>query len=137
MKTRLFKTILALALALIALPMMGQDYMNVYFKNGDFRKFYLKNVTEITTSKLDADGVKHADYDYQHVTTIYDKYVYSLEEVDSITFTKINEELAKQNFVAAMPTVFSTISSSNTIEEIEKKIDIIKNYCCPIKIGID
>ena len=127
MKTRLFKTILALALALIALPMMGQDYMNVYFKNGDFRKFYLKNVTEITTSKLDADGVKHADYDYQHVTTIYDKYVYSLEEVDSITFTKINEELAKQNFVAAMPTVFSTISSSNTIEEIEKKIDIIKN----------
>jgi len=31
MKTRLFKTILALTLALIALPMMGQDYLNHLF----------------------------------------------------------------------------------------------------------
>ena len=78
MKTRLFKTILALTLALISLPMMGQDFMNVFFKDGTFRKFYMRNVTEIITSKLDADGVQHTDYDYQHVTTIHDKYVYSL-----------------------------------------------------------
>ena len=56
MKTRLLKSILALLLTFMALPMMGQDFMNVYFKDGDFRKFYLKNVTEITTSKFDADG---------------------------------------------------------------------------------
>ena len=127
MKTRLLKTILALALALIALPMMGQDFMNVFFKDGTFRKFYLKNVTEITTSKLDADGVQHADYDYQHVTTIYDKYVYSLEDVDSVTFTKIDEEKAERNFVSAMPVVFSVIDDCETIGDVESRIDEIKN----------
>ena len=127
MKTRLFKTILPLALALIALPMMGQDYMNVYFKDGTFRKFYLKNITEITTSKYDADGVMHFDYDYQHVTTIHNKYVYSLEDVDSVTFTKIDEEKAEQNFVSAMPVVFSVIDDCETIGDVESRIDEIKN----------
>ena len=127
MKTRLFKTILPLALALIALPMMGQDYMNVYFKDGTIRKFYLKNVMEISTSMLDADGVQHADYDYQHVTTIHNKYVYSLEDVDSVTFTKIDEEKAEQNFVSAMPVVFSVIDDCETIADVESRIDEIKN----------
>ena len=127
MKTGLFKITLALTLALIALPMMGQDFMNVYFKNGDFRKFYLRNVTEITTSKLDADGVKHADYDYQHVTTIHDKYVYSIEDVDSVTFTKIDEEKAEQNFVSAMSSLFPTVDGCETIDEVESKIDQIKS----------
>lgn len=127
MKTRLFKTILPLALALIALPMMGQDYMNVYFKDGTIRKFYLKNVMEISTSMLDVDGVQHADYDYQHVTTIHNKYVYSLEDVDSVTFTKIDEEKAEQNFVSAMPVVFSVIDDCETIADVESRIDEIKN----------
>ena len=127
MKTRLFKTILALTLALIALPMMGQDFMNVYFKDGTFRKFYMKNVIEITTSKFDQEGVKHGDYDYQHVTTKYDRYVYSLEDVDSITFTKIDEEKAEQNFVSAMSSIFPTVDECETIDEVESKIDQIKS----------
>ena len=127
MKTKLIKTILALTLALVALPMMGQDFMNVYFKDGTFRKFYLKNVTEITTSKLDADSIQHGEYDYQHVTTIYDKYIYSLEDVDSITFTKIDEEQAKQNFVSAMPVVFEAISGCESIKDVEDKLYQIKN----------
>ena len=127
MKTRFIKSLLAMVLTMLALPMMGQDYMNVYFKDGTFRKFYLKNVTEITTSKLDADGVQHADYDYQHVTTIHNKYVYSLEDVDSVTFTKIDEEKAEQNFVSAMPVVFSVIEDCETIGDVESRIDEIKN----------
>ena len=127
MKTRLIKSLLAIVLTLISLPMLGQDFMNVFFKDGTFRKFYMKNVTEIVTSKFDADGVQHGDFDYQHVTTIYEKYVYSLEDVDSITFTKIDEEKAEQNFVSAMPNVFSVIEDCETIEDVDRKIDQIKN----------
>ena len=127
MKTRILKSILALLLTFMALPMMGQDFMNIYFKNGDFRKFYMKNITEITTKKVDADGVQHSDYDYQYITTIYDKYVYNLEDVDSITFTKIDEEKAEQNFVSAMPVVFSVIDDCETIGDVESRIDEIKN----------
>ncbi len=127
MRNTIIKSILILVMAFLALPMMGQDFMNIFFKNGDFRKFYMKNITEITTSKFDANGVQHSNVDYQHITTIYDKYVYSLEDVDSITFTKIDEELAEHNFVTAMPSVFSTISDCETIDDVEKKLDIIKN----------
>ena len=127
MKNTILKSILALFMAFIALPMMGQDYMFIYFKNGDFRKFYMKNITEITTSRFDANGVQHSDVDYQHITTLYDKYVYSLEDVDSITFTKIDEELAEHNFVSAMPTVFTLIEECETVSDVQSKIEQIKN----------
>ena len=121
------KYIIAFVLAFMALPMMAQDYMNIFFKNGDFRKFYMKNIMGIVATKFDAEGVEHEDYSYQQITTIYDKYIYKLEDVDSITFTKIDEEKAEQNFVTAMPQVFSAIEDCETIADVEKKIDQIKN----------
>ena len=127
MNTKQYKYIIAFVLAIMTQPMMAQDYMNIFFKNGDFRKFYMKNITEIVATKVDAEGVEHEDYNYQQITTIYDKYVYKLEDVDSITFTKIDEELAEQNFVSAMPQVFSAIEDCETISDVEKKIDQIKN----------
>lgn len=127
MKNKLMKSIFALVLTFMALPMMGQDFMNIYFKNGDFRKFYMKNVTEIITSKFDADGVKHSDYDYQHITTLNNHYVYSLNDVDSITFTKFYEELAKQNFAKAMKELIPSLSDCESIEEANKQINNIKN----------
>ena len=127
MNTKQYKYIIAFVLAFMALPMMAQDYMNIFFKNGDFRKFYMKNIMGIVATKFDAEGVEHEDYSYQQITTIYDKYIYKLEDVDSITFTKIDEEKAEQNFVTAMPQVFSAIEDCETIADVEKKIDQIKN----------
>ena len=126
MKNRIFRTLLTLALALFTLPMLSQDFMNIYFKNGDFRKFYMKNITEIAASKVDSEGVQHSDYCYQRITTIFDTYIYSLEDVDSITFTKIDEEKAEHNFVTAMTEAFPAISSCETITDAEKIIDNIK-----------
>ena len=127
MKTRLIKSLLTQALVVMALPVMSQDYMNIYFKNGDFRKFYMKNITEIVASKVDTEGVQHSDFSSQCITTIYDTYVFNIEDVDSITFTKIDEEKAEENFVSAMPEVFSAIDECETIEDIEDKIEDIKN----------
>ena len=59
MKNNIFRTLLTLAFAIFTLPMLSQDFMNIYFKNGDFRKFYMKNITEIAASKVDAEGVQH------------------------------------------------------------------------------
>lgn len=126
MNTKRFKYIIAFVLTFMALPMMAQDYMNIFFKNGDFRKFYMKNITGITATKVDVDGIEHDDYISQQITTIYDKYIYKLEDVDSITFTKIDEELAEQNFVSAMPKVFTEIEDCQTMENVEDKIDEIR-----------
>lgn len=127
MNTKLYKYIIAFVLTFMALPMMAQDYMNIFFKNGDFRKFYMKNITGIVATKVDAEGVEHEDYSYQQITTIYDKYIYKLEDVDSITFTKIDEELAEQNFVTAMPEVFSAIEDCATIADVEKHLPEIQH----------
>ena len=127
MKTRFVKAVLTLALALLTLPMQSQDYMNIFFKDGSFRKFYMKNVTEIFASKTDAEGVVHSDYSYQHITTISDKYIYSLEDVDSITFTKRDDKIAEKNFVTAMPQVFNIIENCESIKDVESNMDKIRN----------
>ena len=91
MKNTILKSILALFMAFIALPMMGQDYMIVFFKDGNCRKFYLKDVTEILTSNVDANGITHSGNNYQHVRTDQIDFVYNLVDVDSVVFcTKTN-----------------------------------------------
>lgn len=122
MKTKIISIVVML---LMACNVMAQDYMTVYFKDGTDRKFYLKDIATIATKKQDAEGKQHSDYEFQHITTHHNKYVYNLNEVDSITFSSIDEEAAERNFVAAMPEVFSAISDCNTIDDAEKLIDQI------------
>ena len=123
MKTKIISIVMML---LMACNVMAQDYMTVYFKNGTDRKFYLKDIASIATKKLDAEGIQHGDYEFQHITTYHNKYVYNLNEVDSITFSSIDEEAAERNFVAAMPEVITAISDCNTIDDAEKLVDQIK-----------
>ena len=37
MKNYIFKTLLTLILSTFTLPMLSQDFMNIYFKDGSFR----------------------------------------------------------------------------------------------------
>ena len=127
MKQYILKALSVMLLAMTALPLLAQDCMNVFFKDGSNLKFYLKNVVEITTSRQDADGVMHSDYDYQHITTLYDKYVYNLNEVDSITFTKFNEKLAEQNLASAMTDALVVAGNCNNVDEAKANIGQIRN----------
>ena len=127
MKTRIIKSILVLLLIFVAMPIMGQDFLEIHLKNGDFRKFYLKNVTEISISGIDADGILHNDHNYQHLTTINGKYIYSIEDIDSILFTRKDEEIAEKNFAKAMSSIVPTLSTCETIDDVENKINQIKS----------
>lgn len=122
MKTKIISIVVML---MVVCNVMAQDYMRVYFKDGSERKFYLKDITSITTKKLDADGIQHSDYEYQHITTHHNKYVYNLNEVDSITFTNINEELEEQHFVDGMSTVMSAITENSLIYDVDFLIYLI------------
>lgn len=127
MKNKIIKSIIVLVLAFVVLPMMGQDFLEIHLKNGDFRKFYLKNVTEISISGIDADGILHNDHNYQHLTTINGKYIYSIEDIDSILFTRKDEEIAEKNFAKAMSSIVPTLSTCETIDDVENKINQIKS----------
>lgn len=127
MRHNIFKSFMVLICSMIVLPVMSQDYMNIFFKNGEFRKFYMADITEIAPSRYDAEGLQHADYDYQHITTLSENYIYRIEDVDSITFTKIDEELAEQNFVSSMTGIIPVLESCETIEDVESKIEEISS----------
>lgn len=88
MKTRFLKSILALAMMAMALPMMGQDYVNVNLKNGEINKFLLDNMTKIFTSKTDAQGNQFSDYQFQYIVTADGEKVYDLDDIESLTFVK-------------------------------------------------
>lgn len=126
MKNKLMKSIIALVLVFMALPMMGQDYMNIYFKDGTQRKFYLRGVTEFSTSQIDASGVKHNDFDFLHVKTPGFNYVYDLAKIDSVTFSKFDEDKTRQDFSSAMTTVLTVTSDCESIDDAENKLSQIK-----------
>ena len=112
-------------LSLLSLTMMGQDFMEVYFKDGIYKKFYLEGLKEWKVSQYDADGVKHADYNYQHIKTNTHDFVFELEKIDSIVFTKFDEEKVKQDFCETMSVVISVLSKYENKEDIESKLDQI------------
>ena len=126
MKTRFIKSLLAMVLMWIALPMMGQDFLNIYFKDGTTRKFYLRGVTEISTSQYNASGVRYSNYEFQHVKTPYNDYVYNLSDIDSIAFSKFDETKTRQDFSSAMKGTIQSLSECESIGEAEKMLGQIK-----------
>ena len=126
MKTRLIKTILALTLALVALPMMGQDYLTVFFKNGNKESFFLGAVMNFYVSKYDTLGVIHDDYQTQIVETTKRSFIYDLAEIDSVTFTKFNEQQVKKNFASALSASDAVFSKCDNISDLPKYINELK-----------
>ena len=127
MKTKIISIVVML---LMAANVMAQDYMRVYFKDGIYKEFYLEGLKEWKVSQYDADGVKHADYKYQHIKTNIHDFVFDLEKIDSIVFTKFDEEKAKQSLFKSLSGVFPIVFECETIEDVERKLDLIKNVEC-------
>ena len=126
MKTRILRGILVIVMAFMAIPIFAQDALVVFFKDGNFRKFYLRDIVEISTSQYDEYGTASSDYQYQHITTKSEKFVYELSNIECISFSKFEEEKAEQNFLNAMPKVADALSDCETISDAEAQIDQIK-----------
>ena len=127
MKNTIFKSIFALFMAFMALPMMGQDCMEINFKDGTYQKFYLEHVTEMATTKYDAEGIMHDSYEYQRIVTTDDVYTFLISNIDNISFMKYDEETAKHNFVEANTAVFNILRDNPTLMEVEEHLDEIKS----------
>ena len=126
MKNNILKGLLSLVFLAVALPVISQDFMNIFFKDGNSRKFYLNEIIEFKASNIDADGIQHDSYCYQYIKTATNEYIYSLEDVDSISFAKRDEALEEENFVNAMTSVFPIINACSDINDVESHLDAIK-----------
>ncbi len=126
MKNRIIKNILVLLLIFVAMPVMGQDYMNIFFKDGSHLKFFMPSLKELYVSSYDSEGYFQSDYKYQYLVTNSGKYVYDLSDIDYITYTKCDEEEVEQNIVNSISTIIPILEECSSITEVEKRLDDVK-----------
>lgn len=125
MKNKIIRSIFALVLILVAMPMMGQDYMEVFLKDGKSRIFHLKEVMSISTSYSDENNI-YQNQQFQHINTALGEYVYAIDDIDSIAFTKYDVEKVKESVTSALSGVVSVLKNCETLDDVVDYIDQIK-----------
>ena len=127
MKNKIFKGLLSLILITMALPAQSQDFMNIYFKKGTLRTFHFSNIEEIYVSHIGEDGTTDTGRQFQHVKTYKQDYAYDLAEIDSITFTKYSEIVAKRNTEKALSALLPELKDCHTITDVQGRVETIKH----------
>lgn len=125
MRTKNYKNFIIIVLAILPLPLLAQDFMNIFFNDGTFRTFHLDYIKEFSVSQTDANGIQHSNYDFQYIETIHEKFVYELAKIDSISFTKYDPLVSKKNTADAMVELTREISNCVTIDDVNSKLDVI------------
>lgn len=127
MKTRIIKSIFTLAFMLIALPMMGQDWMEIQFKDGTYSKFFLEDLSTMEVTKYDSEDNINEDYQYQHIIVKDQHYFYNIDDIESVKFVKYDEELVESRIGSALEGIMPIMTQCETIEMAEESLDILKS----------
>ena len=123
MKTKIISIVVMLLMAVNA---MAQDYLTVFFKDGKTESFYMRAVNKFYTSKYDSLGVFHDDYQTQVIETTKNTFSYALTEIDSVSFSKFNEEEVKKNFISAISASSEVFSKCDSISDLAQYIDELR-----------
>lgn len=127
MKTRIIQSILALVLTFMALPMIGQDYLKIYFKDGHTERHYMKLVQSISATKYDLEGNLHDDYQMQQIVMPDTTYSYYIDDIDSVSFRKVDEEQIAKDAENVASKVESIYEQCSNIKDIEQHLDYINS----------
>ena len=121
------KLIFLVMLLLVAGNAVGQDYLTVFFKDGSNESFYLGAIKNFYASKYDSLGVIHEDYQTQIIETTKKVFIYDLAEIDSVSFTKFNEQEVKKNFKSALSASDAVFSKCDSIGDLSQYIDELRD----------
>lgn len=116
-----------MVLTVFALPMLGQDYLTIFLKDGKTERHLLSLVKKITTSKVDLNGVTHSDYQVQQVWMDDTIYTHSFEDIDSVSFRKVNEEQVVQDVESVSSTLEGILRDCDSFDEIKSYSEQIRN----------
>ena len=126
MKNRIFKSILALLLILVSMPIAANDYLKIYFKDGHTERHYMKLVDNISVTKYDLEGNLHSDYQMQQIVMADTTYSYYLSDIESMAFAKVEEDELEKNVESVENNVTPIFEQCSTVEEMEAHLDEIK-----------
>ncbi|MBQ6211013.1 MAG: hypothetical protein IJK42_14790 [Prevotella sp.] len=116
-----------MALSITAIPVIANDYLKIYFKDGHTERHYMHLVESISTTKFDLEGNLHDDYQMQQIIMPDTTYSYYLADIDSMSFKKVDEEQLKQDIENVTTSLKQIYLQSSNIEEMASHIDDIRN----------
>ena len=126
MKNYLYKAICLAALTMTTLPIVANDYLKIYFKDGHTERHYMKLVESISATKYDLDGNLHDDYQMQQIVMKDTTFSYYIADIDSMTFRKVDEEKLKERIETVQSALEPIIQNSSSLEDVASHIDEIK-----------
>ena len=127
MKHIITKSLLALVITLLALPMQSQDYLKIYFKDGHTERHFMHLVESISATKYDLEGNLHSDYQMQQIVMKDATYSYYLADIDSMSFKKVDEEQLKKEVDKTLSSVQTILDQNPSEESFISHIDEIKS----------
>ena len=127
MKHNITKSLLALVITLLALPMQSQDYLKIYFKDGHTERHFMHLVESISATKYDLEGNLHSDYQMQQIVMKDATYSYYLADIDSMSFKKVDEEQLKKEVDKTLSSVQTILDQNPSEESFISHIDEIKS----------
>ena len=105
----------------------ANDYLKIYYKDGHTERHYMRLVESISATKRDKNGIIHDDYQMQLIVMQDTTYSYYFAEIDSMSFTKVDEEQVKNDVEKVSNTVTPIVEQCSNIEELAEHINEIKN----------
>lgn len=124
MKKHLF--ILLTLLVSTMSPIKAYEYFTIYFTDGTKSEaFYATDVDSIEYSKIDLDGIEHADWQVQEIYTCDSSYRYPLAQIDRIDFKDVDADVVANdiaNISINMNTIFQKCHSSQELYQYKNFI---------------
>lgn len=119
----LMRALCTLMAVLAFMPMLAQDFLTLHMKDGSKKRYYWAEVKELKQSKMDADGQVHADYCSQMIKIGQNVYYIPLSDIESIDFTKVDEEKTMAQQQQAAEKAQDYFASANTASEMARHKD--------------
>ncbi len=127
MKSTMIKSAMALLMAFMVLPMMGQDYLKIYFRDGHTERHFMHLVKSINATKYDLEGYMHEDYQIQQIIMEDTTYSYYIADIDSMTYRKVDEEQLSSRVESVQSSLEPILQQCSSMEDLASHIDEIKS----------
>lgn len=123
----IMKYICLLAMMMVAVPMMGQDYLTVHLKDGRRDSHKLSLMDKSYASKIDKNDDSHSEYQtFNIIMKDGRKLQYSFEEFDSISYTKFDEKEFEEVLNSTTNALMQVRNRASSLQEMASRIEDVK-----------
>lgn len=120
--------ILLTLLVCFCFPLHAYEYFTVYYIDGTKSEpFYATDVESIEYSKIDLDGIEHADWQVQEIHTVDSIYRYSLASIKYIDFKDVDENVVAHDIATVSEAIAPLFNECQSALQLSERLSVIQN----------